>query len=137
MMDARMMEAPMITLSPATWIPVCPLARLQPERGVAVLLPDQRQAAVFRTHDERLFALSNIDPYSGAAVLSRGIVGDRGGLPTVTSPMHKQVFALTTGDCLDDPPTHVRVYPVRERDGLVELAVGPLPSAVEGWSVAS
>jgi nitrite reductase (NADH) small subunit len=112
-------------MSSVAWVPVCPLARIQPERGVAVLLPDHGQAAVFRTHDERLYALSNIDPFSGAAVLSRGIVGDRAGVPTVTSPMHKQVFALPTGRCLDDPATLVRVYAVRERGGLVELALEP------------
>jgi nitrite reductase (NADH) small subunit len=105
------------------WVPVCPLALLQPERGVAALLPGGMQAAVFRTYDGALHALSNLDPFSGAAVLSRGIVGDRGGVPTVASPMHKQAFALATGICLDDPQVRVPVFMVRERDGVVEIAV--------------
>ena len=50
-----------------------------------------------------MYALSNIDPFSGAAVLSRGIVGDLGGVPVVASPMHKQHFDLRTGACVDDP----------------------------------
>lgn len=104
-----------------SWIPVCPLRRLAPERGVAALLPDGSQAAVFRTHDGGLYGLSNIDPFSGAAVLSRGIVGDRGGVATVASPMHKQVFALATGICLDKDDVRVPVYTVRERDGVVEI----------------
>ena len=105
-----------------TWIPVCPLSFLIPERGVAALLPDGSQAAVFRTHDGGLYALSNLDPFSGAAVLSRGIVGDRGGVATVTSPMHKQVFALATGICLDKDDVRVPVYAVRERHGVIQIS---------------
>ena len=78
-------------------VPVCRFADLQPERGVAALLPDGVQVAVFRTHDGTLHALSNVDPFSGAAVLSRGIVGDRGGMPVVVSPIYKQAFDLRTG----------------------------------------
>lgn len=110
------------TAATTTWVPVCPLDRLQPERGVAALLPGGVQAAVFRTYDGAVYALSNIDPFSGAAVLSRGIVGDRRGLPTVASPIHKQVFALATGLSLDDPGARVPVFAVRLRDGVVEIA---------------
>lgn len=105
--------------------PVCAFDRLQPERGVAVLLPDGEQVAVFRTHDDRLYALANIDPFSGAAVLSRGIVGDRGGVPVVVSPVYKQAFALGTGRCVEDDSVAVRVFPVRVADGTV--LVGPPP----------
>jgi nitrite reductase (NADH) small subunit len=86
------------------------------------MLPGGVQAAVFRTREGVLHALSNVDPFSGAAVLSRGIMGDRGGIPTVASPMHKQVFALDTGVCLDDPQVRVPVFIVRDRDGVVEIA---------------
>lgn len=98
---------------------VCPVAAIQPERGVAALLPDGAQVAVFRLHDGRLTAVSNIDPFSGAAVLSRGIVGDRSGVAVVVSPVYKQAFDLATGSCLDDPSVTVPVYRVREIDGLV------------------
>lgn len=106
-----------------TWVPVCPAAALRPERGVAALLPDGRQVAVFRTHAGAVYAVSNVDPFSGVAVLSRGIVGDRGGAPTVTSPMHKQVFALGTGVCLDDERVRLPTFAVRELYGVVEVAV--------------
>jgi nitrite reductase (NADH) small subunit len=98
---------------------VCRFADLQPERGVAALLPDGVQAAVFRTHDGTLHALSNVDPFSGAAVLSRGIVGDRGGTPVVVSPIYKQAFDLRTGRCLDDDAVSVAVFPARVVDGMV------------------
>ena len=84
-----------------------------PCRGVGVLLPDGAQAALFRLDDGTLHAVGNIDPFSGAAVMSRGIVGDRGGRATVQSPIKKQAFALDDGICLDDPAVSVPVYRTR------------------------
>jgi nitrite reductase (NADH) small subunit len=107
----------------STWTPVCPVAALVPERGVAVLLARGAQVAVFLLHDGELAAVSNRDPFSGACVLSRGIVGDAGGEPTVASPMYKQRFSLRTGRCLDDPTAAVTTHPVRVLDGVVQ--VGP------------
>jgi nitrite reductase (NADH) small subunit len=96
------------------------LADLYPERGVAALV-DGEQVALFRTYDDRVYAIGNLDPFSGAYVLARGIVGSRGEAPTVASPMYKQAFDLRTGQCLDDPVASVPAYPVRLRDGLVEV----------------
>ena len=84
--------------------PACAYDHLIPCRGVGVLLPDGAQAALFRLDDGTVHAVGNIDPFSGAAVMSRGIVGDRGGRATVQSPI-KQAFALDDGTCLDDPAT--------------------------------
>lgn len=106
----------------ATWRDVCPVERLLPGRGVAALFGDV-QVAVFRTADDRVHALGNIDPFSGAAVLSRGITGDRGGVPTVASPVHKQAFSLVDGRCLDDPGVAVPVYPTRTCDGTVQVGL--------------
>lgn len=100
---------------------VCDFSLLRPEQGVAALLPDGSQVAVFLTSDGSLHALDNIDPFSGAAVLSRGIVGDRGGVPVVVSPVYKQAFELATGKCLDEPEVSVAVHEVRVRDGVVEV----------------
>ena len=102
------------------WTAVCRYDDLIPERGVAALIAGAA-VAVFRTHDGALRALSNIDPFSRASVLSRGIVGDREGRATVASPIYKQVFELSTGTCLDDPSVSVPTYPVRVVDGVVEV----------------
>ena len=83
------------------WTAACPLSRLEPLRGVAVLLPDGAQVALFRLADDSIRAVGNIDPIGRAAVLSRGIVGDRGGIPVVQSPLKKQAFSLLDGRCLD------------------------------------
>ncbi len=103
-----------ITAAPiTTWIPVCRLDDLEIERGRAALVGDD-QIALFLTHEGRVHAVSNIDPYSGAAVISRGIVGTRAGAPTIASPMYKQVFDLRTGACLDaqgSDARSLRVWP--------------------------
>ena len=95
------------------WTTACDYDHLIPGRGVGVLLDDGSQAALFRLDDGTVHAVGNVDPFSGAAVLSRGIVGDRAGRATVQSPILKQAFALEDGSCLDDPRVSVPVYPVR------------------------
>lgn len=101
------------------WVRVCALDDLEIERGRAALLRDTQIALfVLRGHDGapgRVHAVSNLDPYSGAHVISRGIVGSRDDVPTVASPMYKQVFDLRTGMCLDTQgaePRSLRVWPV-------------------------
>lgn len=106
------------------WCSVCAYDALLPERGVAALLPGGVQAAVFRLADGSLRAVGNRDPFSGANVVSRGIVGSRGARPTVASPMFKQVFCLDSGECLDDADARLPVHRVRLRDGQVEVAAG-------------
>jgi nitrite reductase (NADH) small subunit len=104
------------------WTLACAYDRLIPGRGVGVLLPDGAQAALFRLDDGSVRAIGNIDPFSGAAVMSRGIVGDRGGRATVQSPIKKQAFALDDGSCLDDPTVALPVYATRITvDGNVEI----------------
>ena len=107
----------------AEHVVICAYDGLQPERGVAALLPGGVQVAVFRTYDGTLYALSNLDPFSGAAVLSRGIVGDRDGTPVVVSPIYKQAFDLRTGVSLDDPTISVPSYEVGVMDGMVWVGV--------------
>lgn len=107
----------------SAWTPACAYDRLLPCRGVAVLLPGSVQVALFRLDDGTLHAVSNIDPFSGAAVMSRGIVGDRAGRACVQTPIKKQAFALDDGVCLDDPDVSVAVYRTRiTPDGYVQIA---------------
>jgi nitrite reductase (NADH) small subunit len=105
------------------WTTACCYDYLTPNRGVGVLLPDGAQAALFRLDDGTLWAVGNIDPFSGAAVMSRGIVGDRAGRATVQTPIKKQAFALDDGICLDDPNVALPVYATRVVDGYVEVGV--------------
>ncbi|MBV9319632.1 MAG: nitrite reductase small subunit NirD [Mycobacterium sp.] len=112
----------LLSLGDETWTAACTYDHLIPNRGVGVLLANGSQAALFRLDDGSLHALGNIDPFSGAAVLSRGIVGDRAGRPMVQSPIGKQAFALEDGRCLEDPAVAVPVYETRLVDGVVEVS---------------
>lgn len=103
-------------------IAVCSVSRLIGGRGVAALLPDGRQVAVYLVDDD-VHAICNIDPVARAAVMSRGLVGDRAGVPAVISPIGKQAYSLHDGRGLDDPGHGVSVFPARiAADGTVVVA---------------
>jgi nitrite reductase (NADH) small subunit len=105
------------------WTTACEYDRLTPCRGVAVLMPDGSQVALFRLDDGSLHAVGNVDPLSGAAVMSRGIVGDRAGRACVQTPIKKQAFAFDDGQCLDAADVALPVYRTRRtEDGLVEIS---------------
>lgn len=107
------------------WQRVCVLDDLVPDRGAAALV-DGCQVALFRlTGPTEVHAVDHRDPFSGANVMARGLVGSRVGAPTVASPMHKQSFDLRSGQCLDDPGVALRVWGTRVRDGWVEVLTGP------------
>ncbi|MET9844625.1 nitrite reductase small subunit NirD [Streptomyces ossamyceticus] len=95
------------------WLTVCDLSALLPGRGVAALLPDGEQVALFRDRAGTLYAIDNRDPFSGAAVLSRGLTGSHQGRSFVASPLLKQRFDLESGQCLDDEAVRIRTYEVR------------------------
>ena len=96
---------------------VCRLDEIVPGAGVCALVGDD-QVAIFRI-ENRLFAVGNRDPFSGANVLSRGIVGDLKGELVVASPVYKQHFSLATGRCIEDDGVRIPVYASEVRDGWV------------------
>lgn len=103
---------------PQTWHPLCTRADLVAHSGVAawIEIPDgPAQVALFHLpgHDTELYALDHRDPFSGANVIARGIVGDVRGEPVVASPLYKQHFRLSDGVCLEDESVRLRCWPVR------------------------
>ncbi|MBP0459865.1 nitrite reductase small subunit NirD [Streptomyces bomunensis] len=108
------------------WHRVCELADLVPGRGAAVLLGTE-QVAVFRDRSGTVYAVANRDPFSGAQVMSRGLLGSRGPVPTLASPMYKHVFDLRDGRCLDEDaapdgsPAVLRVWPARRATAAVSV----------------
>jgi len=107
-----------------TWVPICRMDQLSIEVGVAALVGGE-QVALFRLGAQEIRAIGNLDPYSRANVLSRGIVGSRGEAVFVASPMYKQPFDLSTGRCLDDPAVSVSTFAVRVVDGVVHVLAPP------------
>ncbi|MDV3504449.1 nitrite reductase small subunit NirD [Marinobacter sp. M-5] len=96
-----------------SWNVVCKVEDLVPESGVAVWTEDGPVAVFYLPHRlPALFAISHTDPFSGSNVLARGITGDIKGEPVVASPLYKQHFSLTTGQCLEDETVKIKTYPV-------------------------
>jgi len=104
------------------WRTVCASNDLIPEVGVRALV-DGRQVALFNVQD-KYYAVDAIDPFSNAAVMARGIVGDVDGDVVIASPVYKQHFKLTTGECLEDASVKLGTYSVRENNGEIQLALG-------------
>lgn len=120
------------------WVGVCTMRQLIPERGVAVLV-EGRQVALFRItggDSQFVYAVSHRDPFSGANVIARGIVGSVGTgdqqRDTVASPMYKHVFDLRSGECLTDGSQQLETFRTYVAGGVVyvELPGAPEPSVV-------
>ncbi|WP_110239669.1 nitrite reductase small subunit NirD [Nocardioides gilvus] len=103
-----------------TWQAVCDLDDLEVDRGVAALVHGQA-VALFRTARDDLFAIGNQDPFHRASMLARGIVGRKGRIDFVASPLHRRSFDLATGLCLEDPGVQVTTYDVRVTEGVVQV----------------
>lgn len=108
------------------WQQVCHIDELIPDAGVAVRAHG-RQLAIFQT-EAGIFAVDNLDPFSQANVLSRGIVGELKGRTVVASPMYKHHFCLQTGQCLEDATVSVQCWSLRQdSDGMLNVG---LPQAM-------
>jgi nitrite reductase (NADH) small subunit len=122
-------SAPKAAMTAGSWVSVCSVDDVVPGTGVAALVDGEQVAIVRSPKGDTFYGLSNFDPYSKAFVIARGIVGDRGGVPKVASPIFKQSFDLRTGVCLDEPAVALTVYPVRVIDGRVEVLSGGISSS--------
>ena len=128
----------------STFVDICALDDLEPERGVGALLGGT-QIAVFRLADGTVRAVQQRDPYSGANVMSRGLVGthrvtlDDGterDVDTVTTPMLKQVWDVDTGTplgALDEGVGWVKTIVFTQ--GGARLAYGGRDGSIRFWDV--
>ncbi|PCI62186.1 MAG: nitrite reductase (NAD(P)H) small subunit [Gammaproteobacteria bacterium] len=120
-----------------SWLSICQIDDILPNMGCCALVTtasnQAQQIAIFRinslTSEEQLFALDNYCPFSQANVISRGIVGDLDDKIVVASPLYKQHFELSSGQCLEDETMFLNTYAVRLNGSTVELALSPLTAA--------
>lgn len=110
------------TTHDTAWTAICEAGDMLPNVGVCALVENQH-VAVFRLPDGQFFAIDNVDPKSGASVLSRGLVGNLGERLVVASPLYKNHFDLRTGECLEAPEHSVRSHAVRVEQGKVQVAL--------------
>ncbi|MEO5796975.1 MAG: nitrite reductase small subunit NirD [Rhodoferax sp.] len=112
-----------MTTDTLTWTDICAVDDILPSTGVCALV-ESRHVAVFRLGADQFFAIDNVDPKSGASVLSRGLMGNLGDRTVVASPLYKNHFDLRTGECLETPEQSVRAHGVRIAAGRVSVALG-------------
>ncbi len=103
------------------WHVICNKGDITRNTGVRALVAGE-QVAIFNVQDN-FYAISAIDPFTQAAVLARGMVGDLDGKVVVASPIYKQHFVLTSGECLEDESVSIKTYPVRVNNDHLELSV--------------
>lgn len=87
-----------------------------PPRGARCVVTPRGRIGVFRTADDRVFAIEDHCPHKGGP-LSQGIVHGA----SVTCPLHNWVFSLETGQAQGPDEGAVRTIPVRIADGRVSL----------------
>lgn len=100
------------------WLDAGPLHGI-PARGARVLETVSGTIALFRTSDDRVFALRDRCPHRGGP-LSQGIVHGA----CVTCPLHDWVIELPTGTARAPDEGSVEMFAVRIENGrvLVEVA---------------
>lgn len=117
-----------IPITTSHWTAVCAVEDILPDTGVCARVQG-RHVAVFRLGEDRFHAIDNVDPKSGASVLSRGLVGNLGERIVVASPLYKNHFDLSTGECLEAPAQSVQAYAVRVDAGRVLVGSPSLRAA--------
>lgn len=117
-----------------TWQTLCTRADLVPYSGIAAWVetadgpaqvaifyipsdpntsqPNDKNTSQLPGQAQELYAIDHHDPFSGANVIARGIVGDLKGQPVVASPIYKQHFRLEDGQCLEDESVTLRTWKV-------------------------
>ena len=108
-----------------TWADIGALDAV-PRRGARVVKTGQGCVAVFRTIDDRVFALEDHCPHKGGP-LSQGIVHGT----SVTCPLHNWVLSLETGEAQGADEGRALAFPLRVVEGrilidLIALADRPL-----------
>ena len=94
---------------------VCPLADI-PKLGARVVRTDACEIGVFRTDDDKVFAINNHCPHKGGP-LSQGIIYGQ----KVACPLHQWKISLETGKAEEPDVGEVACYKTKVEDGLVYL----------------
>jgi nitrite reductase (NADH) small subunit len=103
-----------------------------PRLGACVVRYGGTNVAVFRTEDDRVFALVDRCPHKGGP-LSQGIVhGCR-----VTCPLHNLVLDLATGKAVAPDEGATRTIPVKLEERRIFLELGRVGPELRGEKAAA
>ncbi len=107
----------------SNWQNICQVDDIHTNMGRCALINGE-QVAIFRIAGkaEQFYAINNFCPFSKANVISRGIVGSISDKIVVASPIYKQHFDLTSGECLEDEKVSLKTYQIRIEGNVVQLA---------------
>ena len=89
-----------------------------PQRGARCVKVPQGKIGIFRTVDDRIFAIEDHCPHKGGP-LSQGIVHGA----AVTCPLHNWVISLETGKALGADDGAVKTIPVKVEGGRISIAL--------------
>lgn len=109
----------------SNWVEIGHISDI-PLRGARCVKTPMGKIAVFRTAEDRVFAIEDHCPHKGGP-LSQGIVHGA----SVTCPLHNWVISLETGKALGADEGEVRTIPVRNVDGMLAIALEALMIAAE------
>lgn len=104
------------------WIKIAPFEDF-PKLGARVVRTKNKDAldieiGIFRTEDDRVFAINNSCPHKGGP-LSQGIVyGDK-----VACPLHSWKISLVDGKAEEPDIGETACYQVKVEDGMVYLSL--------------
>jgi len=98
------------------WIAVGQISDI-PQRGARCIATPAGKVAVFRTGDDRVFAIDDRCPHKGGP-LSQGIVHGA----SVTCPLHNWVISLETGKAQGADEGCVRTIPLKVEGGQIYIA---------------
>lgn len=100
------------------WIPIGSISDI-PQRGARCVETPVGRIAIFRTAEDRVFALDDHCPHKGGP-LSQGIVHGA----AVTCPLHSWVISLETGKALGADEGCVRTIPIKIEGDKLFIALG-------------
>ena len=118
------------------WLTICKLSDIAKNTGVCADF-NGKQVAIFHIQtpilaahtteakstrqQSEVKAVANLDPFAQANVLSRGLITEKDNQFFVASPLLKQEFCLSTGQCQQDESVTIPTYQSRIEGELVQL----------------
>lgn len=109
-----------------SWLDIGAIADI-PVRGARVIKTGIGCVALFRTHEDEVFAIDDTCPHKQGP-LSEGIVHGK----AVTCPLHNRVISLETGMVQGPDEGQVATYSVRITEGRILLDPAKLTKGAAG-----